>query len=239
MKKISIIIVFIIITMFGNVNVFAYSTSDYSIDIPSGYDDVSENSFTNAEGRNINVQIVPFNDEGADDPYTEERLNEIVQELYTEMDNYREELRTKLRKENDSYNIGLTEDEIEEYAKSFKCDSIEKKEVTTFSKNEYKGFHITAKYSMGEDISYYADQYIVASGNDIYTLTITSPTLSEVDSSTNKSVVDSFTIINFKELKSASKKFGNESIIIVIIAIISSVTGALIGLKQKIKKKNK
>jgi len=235
MKKISIsIILFMVIIINCGYNILAYSTSEYSIDIPTNYKQVSENSFTDENGKNINIQIVPFGSSSWDDPYSEKHLDELVNGFYTEIDNYREEFKNTLREKNKKYNAGLTEEEIEEYAKSFKVDSIEKKEVITFSKNNYKGFHIVAKYVMGE-ISTYADQYTVESGKKIYTLTISCSSLDEINS--NKKIVDSFTINNFQRVEGKEEKVTDKVLTTIITALIVGGLGALIG-KFNSNKKN-
>lgn len=235
MKKISIsIILFMVIIINCGYNILAYSTSEYSIDIPTNYKQVSENSFTDENGKNINIQIVPFGNSSWDDPYSEKHLDELVNGFYTEIDNYREEFKNTLREKNKKYNARLTEEEIEEYAKSFKVDSIEKKEVITFSKNNYKGFHIVAKCVMGE-LSTYADQYTVGSGKKIYTLTISCSSLDEINS--NKKIVDSFTINSFQRVEGKEEKITDKVLTTIITALIVGGIGALIG-KFNSNKKN-
>ena len=235
MKKISIsIILFIVIIINCGYNILAYSTSEYSIDIPTNYKQVSENSFTDENGKNINIQIVPFGSSSWDNPYSEKHLDELVKGFYTEIDKYREEVKNTLREKNKKYNAGLTEEEIDKYAKSFRVDSVEKKEVITFSKNNYKGFHIVAKYVMGK-ISTYADQYTVGSGKKIYTLTISCSSLEEINS--NKKIVDSFTINNFQRLEGKEEKITDKVLTTIITALIVGGIGAIIG-KFNSNKKN-
>ena len=58
MKKISIaIILFIVIIISCGYNALAYSTIEYSIDIPSNYNKVSENSFTDETNSGSSVKI--------------------------------------------------------------------------------------------------------------------------------------------------------------------------------------
>lgn len=243
MKKVSVVFVIIVCMIMGLVcNVEAYSTSNYSIDIPSTYNKVSENSFTNENGKNINIQIVPYRYSTTDNPYTEEHLEEIVKGLYTEVDKYREEMKKMLQEKNDSYGAGLTENEINEYVKSFKCNSVVKKEICTFTENNYKGFHIVANYSMGEE-SYYVDQYMVASGKNIYTLSITCSTLSEVDSVVTKNIVNSFKINNFQPVKGTGERVIDKILTSFFSCLIICGIGAIIGKtrknkEDKIKKNN-
>lgn len=238
MKKISVVIVLMIsIIILGNANCWAYSTSDFSINIPAGYNDDGENSFTNSNGENINIMIVPYKGDTKGELYTEEHLEDILKGVYSEVDSQRDTLKEELRKKNINYGAGLTEEEIEQLANSFKIESIVKKEVTTFSKNNYKGFHTITKYSMG-DAYYYTDQYMVLSRNNIYTLTITGATLTEVNSSKNKAVVDSFTISNFQEEKSSSGKLSDKVLTSFFSTLILCGIGGIIGAVQK-KKNNK
>lgn len=238
MKKISIaIMLFIVIIISCGYNALAYSTIEYSIDIPSNYNKVSENSFTDESGKNINIQIVPFEGSGWDNPYSEKHLDEVINGLYSEIDKYREEFKNTLIEKNKKYGAGLTEEEIDNYAKSFKVDTIEKKEVTTFSKNNYKGFHVVAKIIMGE-ITMYMDQYMVASGKKTYTLGISCSSLDEINSTKNKNIVDSFTINNFQEIKGEGEKLKYKIITTVISTLIIGGIGSLIRKNNLDKKKD-
>ena len=237
MKKFCALIILSIFFIISEYTVLAYSTSEYSIDIPSNYSKISENSFTDETGKNINIQITQFTGSGWDDPYSEKYLNEIINALYAEIDNYREEIKNTLRENNKNYDAGLTEKEIDDYAKSFKVESIVKKEVTTFSKNNYKGFHVVAKYKMGE-ISTYTDQYMVGSGKKIYTLTIGCSSIEEVNSKNNKKIVDSFTIYNFQKLEGKKEKLIDKVLVSVLSTLILGGVGALIGKFNSKKKKD-
>lgn len=186
-----IIFMFILVIFFNSS--LAYSNLSYSIDIPSNYNKVGDNSFSSAKGHNINIQIVYYKGTTSEKFYTEERLNKIVNDMSDDIDTYKEEMRKKLKEKNEKYGNSLTEEEINQYADSYRIDSVEKKEITTFSKNNYKCFHIITKFTMGES-STYSNQYIVLLGNYIYTLTISAEDSSEFDSVELVNTINSFTI---------------------------------------------
>jgi len=201
-KYISVFFIIIVSILFTN-NALAYSNDKYSIDIPNGYSQVSENSFTNEDGYNINVQISPFSDDITGDLYTESNLEEIVDSFEEEAGNYKDKMKNVLNESNKKNGNVLTQNDINEYVKSFKIEVI-KKEITTFTKNEYKCFHIVSKCSMS-DTSFYISQYGVVSGKDLYILTITSKFVTDFDySSKITNTIDSFTIKDFKPYQETS-----------------------------------
>lgn len=227
----SIIFIFFIIPYSVN----AYSTTQYSIDIPSTYVQVSENSFTDEYGRNINVQIVPFSGSGKGSPYTEEGLNKLTDNLINGLDKYKEDAKKLLIEKNEKYETNLTDDQIDEYINSFKCISIEKKEITTFSKNEYKCFHIIAHFSMG-GIDYYANQYTLVSGNSIFTLTASSGDINDFNNYEISKAINSFTIKDF-EPYTEEETLGEKMFVAFFSSLIFCGIGALINHNSK-KSKN-
>ena len=204
MKRKVLIFSILFLFIFSNF-VFSFSSDKYSIDIPDGYQENKENSFTNEEGKNINVGITKSNQTVYDaDIYTEENLEEIFNKIEDQLEYAKKELKKQLNQQNKSEGLNLTEKQIDDYVETFKIEKVVKKEVTTFSKNNYKCFHIIIKYSMGES-SYYTDTYQVQSGNEIYTLAINEPNLEDINTDTHKKVVNSFTIKNFKPIKIEEK----------------------------------
>lgn len=192
-KTILISIVFILILSLCNFT-NAYSTSQYSIDIPSTWTKTAENVFSKSNGDGVNVQITPFTG-NAGNPYTQEMLDKLVNEIYNNIDDYREEMKASLKQ---TYGLYMTDSEINKYVQSFKCNSIDLKEITTCSKNNYKCFHIISNFTM-TNYSYYAEQYSIASGNNVFTLTLSSSNKSGLGTSEMKDIVNSFTINNYKE----------------------------------------
>ena len=198
MKK-SIIISLVFITIFslcGMVN--AYSTSKYSIDMPSTYVLVTEGTFSDVDGNSINIQV--SQGESSGDPYTQENLDRLVNEMYNNVDAYKEQIKASLK---ETYGNYYTEDQIKEYVDSFKCKSVDTKEITTVSKNNYKCFQLVANYEMA-DYSYYCRQYSIMSGSDIYTITVSAQDKLDLFTQVVEDALNSFTISNYEEPKATS-----------------------------------
>ena len=218
MKKVicSFLLFIFILNLVGNVN--AYSTSQYSIDIPSTYRKATEGSFTKENGNNVNVQVVPFSGSSSN-AFTEEGLNQLTKNINSEIDNVKTEMKKTIKERYGEY---LSDSEINEYVKSFKCDSIDKKEIITATKNNYKCYHIIARYSVG-DYKYYAEQYSFISNNNVYTLTASVGEKSDLQSSEVKNIINSFTISNYKnpeKLSFFSLDVWSKIIATTIVAII-------------------
>ena len=216
-KKIFSFLIFIFIfSLVGSVN--AYSTNKYSIDIPSTYREATEGSFTKENGDNVNVQVVPFSGSSVN-AFTEEGLNSLTKNINSEMDNYRTEMKEIIK---EMYGEYLSDSEINEYVKSFKCDSIDMKEITTATKNNYKCYHIIASYSVG-DYKFYVEQYSFISNKNIYTLTASVGEKSDLQSLETKNIINSFTIANYKDPEKSSffsSDVWSKIIVTTIVAII-------------------
>jgi len=226
-KSIVVSIIFILVLSLCNI-ANAYSTSQFSIDIPENWESDATNSFVNENGDNVNVQIntSPL---GSGNPYTQANLDMLVDEIYNNLDSYKDEMAESLKQ---SYGIYMTESEIKEYVDSFKCNSVDLSEITTCTKNNYKCFHLISNYSM-DDYSYYCNQYSIVSGNDIFTLTVSTEEKEDFENSELKGIVDSFTINNYKEPKDS----GFDATTIGIIA--GACAGAVVGVVSYSKNKKK
>ena len=233
MKKIvySFLLLIFSLSVIGSVN--AYSTSEYTIDIPSTYRKATEGSFTKENGNNVNIQIAPFS-KSSKKTFTEEEFNNLTKNIYSEIDQIREDMKKNIQKRYGEY---LSESEINEYVKSFKCNSIDKKEITTATKNNYKCYHIITNCSAG-DYNYYAEQYSFISNNKVYTLTVSVEEKSDLQSSEIKNIVNSFTINNYKDPEKASVLSSNVWTSIVGISIVVAVGGIVKHFVDKGKQKN-
>lgn len=233
MKKIfcGFLLFIVIFSLIGNVN--AYSTSQYSIDIPSTYRKATEGSFTKENGNNVNVQVVPFSGSSSN-VFTEEGLNKLTNNINSEIDNVRTEMKKTIKERYGEY---LSDSEIDEYVKSFKCESINKKEITTATKNNYKCYHIIASYSAG-DYKYYAEQYSFISNNNVYTLTASVGEKSDLQSAEVRNIINSFTISNYKNPEQSS--FFSDKLLSKIIAtgIVALICGGIKAISDK-NKRNK
>jgi len=235
-SKIKIFIVFIIL-IFGFIPyTYGYSTEKYEIDIPSNYTQTSENSFSRDDGCNINIVIVPFDiNSDFSYAYSETNLNELVNSI-------NEDYLKKILKDNlkTKYGNTLKESEIDYILTTFKFYGVIKKEVTTFSMNNYDCFHIIYSISI-LDKTTYTDQYVTISSKETYTVTLTGTNENYCNSDEVKSLLDSFTIRNFKEITSnnISAKDNDYYDGAICLTLISVFIGGTIYLTTTLTRKNK
>lgn len=227
MKKSLLISVILLLVLSIATTVNAYSTSDYTVDIPEDYEEVANAVFSAENGNGFNIQITPY-EENAGDPYTDQMLDKLVDEIYTNLDSQKEEIKKQMK---ETYGSSVTDEELQEYIESFKCNSIDEKEITKCTKNNYKCFHLVSNYSMG-DYDYYCDQYSIVSGNKIYTLTLSSEDKEDFEDDEMKGIVDSFTIKDYKEPT-------NKMSPVLIGAITGGVVGIVLAIVSAMKNKNK
>lgn len=223
MKKIiySFLIFIFIFSLVGNIN--AYSTSKYSIDIPYTYRKATEGSYTKENGNNVNVQVVPFSGSSSN-AFTEEKLNSLVKNMTSQVDNIKDEMKKTIKERYGEY---LSDSEIDQYVKSVKFNGIDKKEITTATKNNYKCYHIIVSYSVG-DSNIYAEQYTFMSNNNVYTLTASVGEKSDLQSSEIRNIINSFTIVNYKDPEKSSFFSSN-----VWSKVIATTIVAIIGVAIK------
>lgn len=228
MKK-SILLTMVLALVLGLCGVVnAYSTDDYSIDMPSTYTEVTEGSFLNDDGYGIIIQVTKNQYMG--DPYTEENLNRLENEIKNNVDEYKEEIAASLKETYGSY---YSDDYIKSYVDSFKCNSVDKKDITTVSKNNYKCFHVLANYQMG-DYSYYCDQYQIVTTDNLFTITISGSDKEKLLNDDMKKALDSFEIKNYSAPNEENKTLKY----ILIGAACGGAAGLLSFIFTKTKKKN-
>lgn len=237
MKKISLIVMFLVMSFALITCVGAYSTSKYSIDIPSTYIKTAEGAFSKLNGDNISISVTTI-DGKMEYPYTEKNLNELAEELKKQINNNKDLVMSSVENKMYEYNTNVAEDDLKTILDSMNINDIDIKEITTISKNNYKCFRIRANCQV---IGYtaYIDQYYVFSRNDLYIITNTMSSKEELDSQEIKDILNSFTISNYKE----PVKDSVFSKAIVRDFIVGGVVGALGGLIMHIcskkKRKNK
>lgn len=228
MKKIlSVLTIFLMLVSlctFAN----AYSTSQYSIDIPSTWKQNAANSFMGSGKNSANIQITKST-YGMGNPYTQDNLNKLVNELHNNVDAYKNDMVNSLKQ---TYGTYMSEQKIREYVSTFKCNSVDVSEITTCTKNNYKCFHIIANYEMA-DYSYYCNQYSIISGNYVFTLTVSASDKTDFDKEEMKGIVDSFTINNYQA--PSELPFSP----IVMGALIGAAVGAVIGVVNYFRNKKK
>lgn len=189
-------------------NCYSYSDGNYSIDVPNTYTIYPNNYFQKETGENFNINLVSIaNLDTQNFRYNQTNLNAIV-----------EELEKQLQTTTYPYNI------IE-------------KEITKFSKNNYKCFHIITSVIVDQQVVY-SEQYAIGSGEYIYILTITAGTQEYFDTEEVKKIVNSFTINDFNSIEGTSVF---EKAVIVAISVIILLGGynLIIYIKNKKKLNNK
>ena len=228
-KTILITLIFLLLSLCGVVN--AYESSKYSIELPNYYLSMAQDTFSDANGNTINIQV--SKGDGNGNPYTQENLDRLVNEMYNNVDAYKEQIAESLKETYGSY---YSEEQIKPYVDGFKCKSIDTKEITTVSKNKYKCFHIVANYEMG-DYSYYCKQYSIASGDEYYTITISAKEKEDLFPQEVSDSIDSFTIKDYQEPKAVNKT-GSIIKYICIGAGCGALAGVLSYFINKNRKKN-
>lgn len=233
MKKV-IYIFLLLVFIFSLVgSVEAYSTSKYSIDIPSTYSKVSEGAFVKENGDNINIQISSYS--GGAPSYNNDTLNEFEGILKKYISSEKDSIVQALRKKSEEYGLSLTESQINEYANSFKLNKMEKKELVTCSKNKYDAYHFIASYSFGE-YSSYVEQYYIVTKTDLYVISIGSCDKSSFSSTETTNMINSFKISNYEKPSS----FFSEKLLSKMIAagIVALFCGGIKVFSDKNKKNN-
>ncbi len=124
-------------------------------------------------------------------------------------------------------------DLLDETCNSGMYSKIETKEVSKFTKNKYKGIHIVAEAKVS-GISAYVEQYAFISDKKIYVITFSSTSKDYFTSDEAESIIDSFTIPNYKEPKSNSILKTT-----LIGAGIGAIAGAIIAGTRAVKNKSK
>lgn len=232
-RGIFIIISILLFFMIFVSEVIAYSTSDYSIDIPPGFIQSGNGFINNNNGNsfNVNITYVGYFDNFK---YDEAHLNVIVNTLEEYGKNFllttlQEYFRTNYE---DYYYEIQNQLNLLDYSYE-----ILDKDITKFSDNNYKGFYIKTRLGI-EDYYTYGEQYCVYSKGYQYILTLSSEDNSYFNSTEAKNIVDSFTVKNFVPVgDNQTSLFKNvltavaSSTIMVLLAIF------IIKIKDNIQKK--
>lgn len=209
-----IAIIFILIVLF-NSKTFAYSTNQYSIDIPSNYINQGNGEFVRSTGMPSIIIETDVNTSYEHIEYKKEYL-EVFKDMFS------------------SY-----EDEIAQYIPlgyDYSFQIVDSK-ITTFTDNNYKCFYFKYKIAI-EYQTMYVKQYIVLSGNNImYNLTL-SGTEEALNSAEVKDIVNSFTIKNYIP-KDSAFVFPVNNIIITIAIIFILIVVVLYIMKKNDDRKMK
>ena len=233
MKKTVICLLIAVFIICGVSQVFAVSTDEYSIDLPAEYVKGAENSYTKADGTNVDIQIEPFSgsSKGA---FSNEFLDEFEKTVGEQVViGIKDEVRAEVKKQ---YGSSMTDEMIEQYLNKIKFDGVEKREITTATKNNYKCAHVLSKYTI-VDAPYYTDQYLFISNNKAYTLTAAIYKQSDIESQEIKDIINSFTLANYKDPEAKSNTIVKDAIkgacIGAGIAALTAIVGAVAKKKAK------
>lgn len=196
-KKILFSIGFLMI-LICSCEVKAYSNKNFSIDIPSSYTKSTNGEFTASnEEHFIDIYIEDIESLYNNVKYDKRNLDILMNYL---SENAEELLQTELKKVlNAYYGNFLTGYQINQFAK--KCEyNVINGEITKISKNNYKCFHITSSmYILNQN--FYIEQFAIISGTQQYVITIISISPNVLEESQIKSIINSFTIKNFKDIE--------------------------------------
>ena len=211
---------------------YAYTTSDYSIDIPPGFTK-SGNSFTDDNGNSFNVNVTYVGNMD-NFKYNKTNLNTIADALQEYGENFLiTTIQDYVRTNYADYYYEIR-DQLNLLDYSY---DILDKDVVRFSDNNYKGFYIKTRLGI-EDYYSYAEQYCVFSNDYQYLLTISSTDNSYFNSSDAKNIVNSFTVKNFNPVDTINIPFSKNLIIISLIVIIIVAVVLIIKLSDDKNKNN-
>ena len=228
MKRIMIFLVTFVLCISFCIYTNAYTTDKFSIDIPEEYKSTSEGIFAKSDGTNIYVKSKPYKYKN-ENIYTEKFLDEFEKSFKTEIEAKLEETKQSLKEQYKSY---FSEKQINDIITTIKFDTIDTRELTKITKNNYKCFHILSTCSINNQ-KLYTNQYLIYSKTDIYAISISSTEKESFESEEIKKILDSFTINNYEE---PIPSFPTKYIVIAVGAVIGAVVGTVFSLKNKQKK---
>lgn len=170
-------------------NANAYSTNQYSVDIPSTYIKQSEDSPINSSIKEK---------DGSSDSFIEEDVEENRFHVVniTVKPSPLPALSGNNSKIFTEESLNLIENE---YIKQLEINGINEKEITYATKNNYKCFHLIIVYD-----DFCTEQYFFVSNNNIYLLNICVAEKEDLQSSEIIDIVNSFTISNYKDPEEAA-----------------------------------
>lgn len=228
MKKFicSFIIVSLIVISTGTI--FAISNNDYSIEILPEYQRSLTGHYINDNGDNIGITV---SNQKVANPYTEKNLNDLEDAFINEFEAAKSQVTDELKK---TYGSLISEEEISKMIDSMGIEKIMLKEISTCSKNNYKCFHIISKAKMLEQ-TFYSNQYMIFSDKKSFTITYTTYTEGEPNFEDFEKMLDSFTIVDYKEPAASSIDWSS----VVTKGFIGAFIGALAGSTAVIAKKKK
>lgn len=216
-KSIKLILLTLIFLIFGTTMIQAYSTSQYYIDLPRNYTATKEGDFTDSiTGTNI-----------------------IITDDYDPNYRYIKYDSNYLNIMSDITSSSKFQDMLAEIVPnginySYK---LKKKEVTRFTKNNYKCFYFLHEIKI-ENYNFCIEQYYVISGSTTYYVTITYIDGYENSKEINK-IIDSFTIKNFEPVDNSLTTTDIIKTVSIIVIVVFTLVFIIKLYDDKKKKRDK
>ena len=198
-KTIKLISILAIILILASQTVFAASEKPYTVELKNGFEEVSDGVYV-SDGNGFVFIIESEADETEKNEeffYSNDYLNAVastMQEMFT-----KDTMKSVLL----ALNLeGINEENVDEIVNSMEI-SIKKKEVTTFSKNNYKCLHFVFGVSIDGEAAFDEELYATVKGDNDYVV------MDVTDVGGNNAVnelVNSFTFVEKEEPKSEEPK---------------------------------
>ena len=198
-KTIKLISILAIILILASQTVFAASEKPYTVELKNGFEEVSDGVYV-SDGNGFVFIIESEADETEKNEeffYSKDYLNAVastMQEMFT-----KDTMKSVLL----ALNLeGINEENVDEIVNSMEI-SIKKKEVTTFSKNNYKCLHFVFGVSIDGEAAFDEELYATVKGDNDYVV------MDVTDVGGNNAVnelVNSFTFVEKEEPKTEEPK---------------------------------
>lgn len=186
----SIIFIFFVIPYSVN----AYSTTQYSIEIPSTYTQVSEGNFSNENGTTIYISSEKYDlsEFGSNilesDVYNSDTLNELKKGFEQEMYTY---IYSEISSAIMNYSPDITENELENIKKNITYSLVESKIIEI---GNYKAFKVKGNINLVDTLNYILEEYLIYTENYITVIAIGSMDETYFNTTEYTKIINSFTI---------------------------------------------
>lgn len=224
-KKIAIIhLLILVIISLTSTSTYSYSTEQYNISLPSSYTQISTNTFADAQGNSINLNI---KQEQADKgfKYEQKYLDKLLDGFTTNQ--FKQGIIKGLNDALNNCDIYLTDEELLQIYNQMDIN-IENASITTCTKNNYQCFYVEYTAQLNNTKSYVA-QYIIISQNYSYVISISTNNKNYLKSTELKEIINSITLKNYQEIEE------NETIWVkmILTAIVALICGGIYNIFQK------
>lgn len=196
MKKLKVLLGLCIIFIFliFPYSIDAYSTTQYSIEVPSTYTQISEGEFSNENGTTIYISSEKYDisEFGSNiletDIYTNDTLNELKKGFEEEMYTY---IYSGISSAITSYYPEITDNELENIKKNITY-SLVKSEIIEIS--NYKAFRVKGNINVADAINYILEEYLIYTENYITVIAIGTMDETYFNTTEYSKTLNSFTI---------------------------------------------